>query len=242
MGVTYGFGKDFVFKEAVNYLKDKITLTSTEYKLLSDECRSKAFTVSGYSSLEVLQTFLDELTDAAQNGETKEQFREKMNSFLTTHGYDSLNPWKSDTIFRTNMQTAFNVGHYESMTDETTKKLRPYWQYETAGDGEVRESHAIMHGKVFSADDPIWDIWYPPNGFRCRCMVKSLTKKQVEERGLVVENELPYDINRDTGEIIPAFPDKGFSRNPAKKDWTPDLKGVSKDLKEIYLQKRYNKP
>ena len=47
------------------------------------------------------------------------------------------------------------------MTDETTKKMLPYWQYKTAGDGHVRETHQAMAERVFPADDPIWDVWYP---------------------------------------------------------------------------------
>lgn len=93
MDVLYGLAKDFVFKEAVAFLKGKRTLTSEEYKMLSDESRAKAFTVSGYTSLEVLQEFLDCLTKAAEEGTTKEQFREDMNSFLEEHGYEGINPW-----------------------------------------------------------------------------------------------------------------------------------------------------
>lgn len=156
MDVLYGLTKDFVFKEAVAFLKGKRTLTSEEYKMLSDESRAKAFTVSGYTSLEVLQEFLDCLTKAAEEGTTKEQFLKDMNRFLEEHGYEGINPWKCDNIFRTNMQTALNAGHYKSMTDETTMKLRPYWRYRTAGDGHVRESHAVMEGRVYRADDPIY--------------------------------------------------------------------------------------
>ena len=104
-----------------------------------------------------------------------------MNDFLERNGYEGLNPFNADVIFRTNMQTAYNAGHYKSMTNPTTKKLRPFWKYITAGDGEVRESHAQMEGRIYPADDPIWDIWYPPNGFRCRCTVVSLTKSQAIE-------------------------------------------------------------
>lgn len=206
-------------------------MNEEEYRLLDDESRAKAFTVSGYTSLQMLQEFLDCLTKAAEEGTTKEQFLKDMNSFLEEHGYEGMNPWKSDNIFRTNMQTAFNAGHYKSMTDETTKKMRPYWQYKTAGDGHVRETHQAMAERVFPADDPIWDVWYPPNGFRCRCMVVSLTRAQVERRGLTVEHEIPYDVDYSTGEIIPAFPDKGFSNNPAKAAW--------KSLKEAVKARGY---
>ena len=129
-----------------------------EYREISDECKGKAFTVSGYTSLEVLQKFLDELTEACEQGKTKKDFMDTMNDFLERNGYEGLNPFNADVIFRTNMQTAYNAGHYKSMTNPTTKKLRPFWKYITAGDGEVRESHAQMEGRIYPADDPIWDI------------------------------------------------------------------------------------
>lgn len=241
MDVSYGQTKDFVFKDAIAFLKEKKALTTEEYRSLDDESRAKAFTVSGYTSLEVLQEFLDCLEKAIEEGTTKEQFREDMSRFLEEHGYEGINPWKSDNIFRTNIQTAFNAGHYKSMTEKSVLKLRPYWQYKTAGDGDVRESHAQMADKVYRADDPIWDIWYPPNGFRCRCMVVSLTRNQVESRGLRVESKMPYNVDFSTGEIKPVFPDKGFSNNPAKSMWKPDMSRLSPKLKKIYWERKQKK-
>ncbi|CAH8721330.1 hypothetical protein HTL2_006310 [Paenibacillus melissococcoides] len=52
-----------------------------------------------------------------------------------------------------------------------------------------------MHGRVFRADDPIWNTWYPPNGFRCRCTVRTLSERQVRERGLKVETTPPVSAN-----------------------------------------------
>lgn len=234
---AYGLTGDFIFKEAVEFLKKKKPLTAAEYKSISDECRAKAFTVSGYTSLEVLQKFLDELTDACENGRTKKDFMESMNDFLERNGYEGLNPFNADVIFRTNMQTAYNAGHYKSMTDPMTKKLRPYWKYVTAGDGEVRESHQVMEGRIYAADDPIWDIWYPPNGFRCRCSVVSLTKRQAENAGVPISEGVPYDVDYSTGEILYSYPDKGFSNNPAKHVWKPDLSGVDPGLKKAYKER-----
>ncbi len=238
---TYGLSRDFIFKSAVNFLKGKKALTAEEYALLDDESRARAFSVSGYSSLQVLQEFLDEVTKASEEGTTMEAFRKTMNEFLVNHGYEADNPWHLDTIFRTNMQTAFNAGHYNSMTDETTKKLRPYWQYKTAGDGEVRQSHQVMADRVYAADDPIWNVWYPPNGFRCRCMVVSLSRAQVERRGLHVESEAPYDVDYSTGEILYKFPDKGFSNNPAKAAFQPDMTNISKPLRKLYKEREASK-
>ncbi len=233
----YGFTKDFVFWEAVEFLKVKEPLPEESYQSLSDVCKAKAFSVAGYTSIEILHKFLDALTEAIENGATKEVFQEEMNSFLEEQGYHGLNPWRADVIFRTNLQTAYNAGHYKAMTDETTKKLRPYWQYKTAADGYVREAHAVMEGRVYRADDPIWDVWYPPNGFRCRCQVVSLSPAQVEARGLQVEREPPVKLDYETGELKPIFPDKGFSSNPAKTVWKADLFEMPPLLKELYQER-----
>ena len=238
---VYGLTSDFIFKEAVEFLKKKVPLTAAEYKALDDECRAKAFTVSGYTSLEVLQKFLDELADACENGKSKKEFMDTMNDFLERNGYEGLNPFNADVIFRTNMQTAYNAGHYKSMTNPATKKLRPFWQYVTAGDGEVRESHALMEGRIYAVDDPIWNIWYPPNGFRCRCSVVSLTRSQVERSGKQISRELPYDLDYSTGEMLYRYPDKGFSNNPAKDTWKPDLSGVDSNLKKAFKERESSK-
>lgn len=47
----------------------------------------------------------------------------------------------------------------------------PFWEYHTQGDGQVRPAHAALDGKVFRADDAVWDKIYPPNGWNCRCTV-----------------------------------------------------------------------
>lgn len=91
-------------------------------------------------------------------------------------------------------------------------------------DKRVRPSHAILHEKVYPADHEFWATNYPPNGFRCRCGVRTLSARQVEKQGLTVETEMPKaDMWTDpkTGyEYFVHFPgaDKGFRNNPGK-DW-----------------------
>lgn len=120
------------------------------------------------------------------------------------------------------------------MTEPEVAKRRPYWQYQTAGDGNVRPAHAAMENRVYRWDDPVWDIWYPPNGFRCRCMVVSLTEAQVRGRHLTVENLMPHEVDRRTGEAVFYYPDKGFSANPAKNVFRPDLESIRPDLRAVY--------
>lgn len=242
MDVQYGMTGSFVFQAAVEFLKKKKSVSKEEFLKMDEASRAKAFMVSGYTKAEVLDSFLQALTEAVELGSTKEEFQKKMNAFLEENGYEGVNPFKADVIFRTNLQTAYNAGHYKSMTDDTAIKLRPFWQYRTAADGNVREEHAQMHGKVYRADDPIWDVWYPPNGFRCRCSVVSLSERQVKERGLTVETKPPRKVDRETGEILESRPDKGFATNPAKQVWEPDLTVLSTPVRKVFEKRKRKMP
>lgn len=231
-----------MFKAAVEFLKKKKSVSKEEFLKMDEASRAKAFMVSGYTKAEVLDSFLQALTEAVELGTTKEEFQKKMNTFLEENGYEGVNPFKADVIFQTNLQTAYNAGHYKSMTDDTAVKRRPFWQYRTAADGNVREEHAQMHGKVYRADDPIWDVWYPPNGFRCRCSVVSLSERQVKERGLTVETKPPRKVDRETGEILESRPDKGFATNPAKQVWEPDLTVLSTPVRKVFEKRKRKMP
>jgi hypothetical protein len=70
----------------------------------------------------------------------------------------------------------------------------------------------------------MWDMWFPPNGYRCRCSVIGLTKRQADARGIKVEdidptNTLVEPTDPSTGNRMPArqlLPDPGFKTNPGK--------------------------
>lgn len=221
--VLYG---DMTFEEAKEYFGSKLSLTKEEYKALEEKYKKLAFTVTGYSEIGVINQFYQEVLKAIDEGTTYEQFKSNINTFLKNKGYDALGDFQLDNIFRTNVQTAYNAGHYEHMTDEDVLRQRPYWRYEAVDDEDTRETHRAMDGLVFEAKDAIWDTWYPPNGYRCRCTVTSLSKRQVVEKDLKVQKgDMPFE------------PDEGFNTNPAKKDFEPNVKEYPKVLQEAFKER-----
>lgn len=237
-------GGDMTFEEAVEYFRRRIPVTAKVFYSIAYDYRVLAFTVSGYSKLQILRRFYEELLAALEQGNTLAEFRSNMNGFLEREGYEGVTPYQAENIFRTNIQTAYNVGHYKQMTDPEVMKLRPYWQYDAVNDSRTRPSHLAMDGRVFPADSPVWDTWYPPNGFRCRCTVTTLSARQVKERGLKVETEAPQAADIGDGRIVQVLPDPSFRHNPAKRPFKPDLEGYPEALKRAYRSqaaKRQNK-
>ncbi len=230
--VLYG---DLSFEEAEKYFGGKIPVTKKEFKEIADEYKTKAFTVSGYNNLEMIKKFMNALQKAIENGSTLKSFQEEMNKFLENKGYEGITPYQADNIFRNNIQTAYNVGHYAAMTDPEVKRLRPYWEYDALNDGKTRPSHRALDGAVYPAEHPFWDVYFPPNGFKCRCGVRTLSRRQVEQRNLKVMEELPdRGVDKETGEMFRIYPDENFDYNPAKKAFEVDLSSYPEPLRKAY--------
>jgi hypothetical protein len=88
-----------------------------------------------------------------------------------------------------------------------------YLVWWTAGDDHVRQrplhNHAVMHGKVFAIDHPIWNVWWPPAGHNCRCFIGTVSEAEARDLGYTGDEPTgPWPIAPDTG--LPALPDPGF--------------------------------
>lgn len=55
---------------------------------------------------------------------------------------------------------------------ETFQQRGGKLEYMTIGDGRVREAHRELEGTILPVDAPFWKLYYPPNGWNCRCFVR----------------------------------------------------------------------
>ena len=161
-------------------------------------------------------------------------------------------PWRLKTIYRTNMQTAYMAGRYKEHMENIDD--RPYWQYVAVLDSKTRPAHRLLNGKVFRYDDPFWNTHYPPLGFNCRCRVRALSKDDIKKKNITPEKSdgnISYEnvlISKKTGEVaqtavykdpvtgnkIPADP--GWSYNPGKSAWFPDLDNYPYEIAKKWIE------
>jgi len=233
-------------KEALEYWKLKVPVNQSEFYGLSEQYRVNAFTVSGLGSMDLILDMYKSLENALQNGTSLGEWKKSYSSLWEQKGWTGKSAWRVDNIFRTNIQTAYNVGRYKQM--QRVVEIRPYWMYDAVNDSRTRPTHYALNLKVFPHDHEFWDIFYPPNGFRCRCTVQTLSKRQVEQRELQIEKLNPYGgliepVDPKTNEKMPArplMPDRGFEGNPAKQHYKPDLDKYPKWLKEAFENLKKN--
>lgn len=57
------------------------------------------------------------------------------------------------------------------LTIEATKGDKGCLRYKTREDNRVRPEHRTLNNVKEPIDNPFWDVYYPPNGWACRCFV-----------------------------------------------------------------------
>ena len=215
---------------AIKFWKNRTPLATKELEQLDAGARSRAFTVAGLAKQDQVALVHTALRDCLEKGGTLADFKKSIAPLIQEHGWSG---YRIDNIFRTNMQTAYSAGRYAQM--QAVKDYRPFLQYFTIEDDRRRPSHAVLHGEVYPADHEFWESNYPPNGFKCRCGVRTLSEREVAAEGLTVRTEMPSNMlysDPKTGmEYHVALPgaDKGFASNPGK-DWLAGLTPAQVDF------------
>lgn len=235
-------------EKAIEYFERKGWAISFRWQDVWRQAHSKAFTVAGAMKMDVLESIRGEIDTALKEGRTFAQFQKELEPTLKKLGWwgrteimdpvtgelreIDVTPWRLRNIYRTNMQTSYMAGRYK-FHDET-KDSRPYWQYVAIIDASTRPSHESRNGTVLEADDPWWDSNYPPNGWGCRCRVRSLSERAFNRR----------DLTLSKGSEVKPIAEKGWNYNPGKESWKPDTSKYPKELAEQYLdgQDNYNPP
>ncbi|EBQ3682362.1 minor capsid protein [Salmonella enterica] len=244
--INAGFAMTLPPARAIAYFQSKGLAPTMSWKDMQDEAHAVEFAVAGITKLDVLSDIQNSLTRSLTEGMSFRQFQDELEPLLQRKGWlgrglvadddgvlqgKKLMPYRLDTIFRTNIQSAYAAGRYQQQMRNVAD--RPYWEYNAVMDNRTRPTHAALNGRVFRWDDPIWQTIYPPNGYNCRCWVRALTEAQMKNHPLGVESsddrlvtvQQPYGLDgemrpvkayRDpkTGQLL--VPDAGFHLNPGR--------------------------
>ena len=187
------------FDEAIAEFGRKAIMTPEEFRRLSDAARTRAFTATRLASDGLRQHAYDLLTEALKQGTTYREFAAQLAAEEVSLGVTPSSPFYVETVFRTNVQSAYGAGRYRQITSPVVAAARPFVEYRTAQDSRVRPSHAALDGTVFRQDDPGWSRYAPPNGYNCRCGIVTLRERDVDRSRVVAAADLSPDTRPDPG-------------------------------------------
>lgn len=236
---------------AVAFLASKGLVVTESWRELWKAAHARAFTVARSAGYDVVADIKDALLYSLNNGTSYKDFAKNLTPILQSKGwwgkaidkntgeiktYEGTDtpvqlgsPRRLRLIYEQNLQTAFMAGRQREMLKATGS--HPYWQYVAVMDARTRPSHGVMNGRVFSYDDDVWSVAYPPNGWRCRCRVRPISKFRFADEGMKLETAKGYisdiQIKRKDGGFdtlktinLPNMPktfkpDVGWDYNPA---------------------------
>lgn len=200
------------FREQIAFLRQKRVKPTKAWTDAMFGDHNRAIVVAGVTDAAMLEEFQAAILEAAQDGQTVEQFGKEFDRLAAKYGWDYRGErnWRVRTIFETNIRTSFMAGRLRQMRDPDVVKLRPYWQY-IHGDSRTpavpRKLHLDWHGLVLMWDDPWWDTHFPPNDWLCSCGVRSLSKRDLARLGKEGPDAAPRDallpvIDKSTGQMV----------------------------------------
>ena len=194
-----------LIEKARDIVLSKQIMTRRQFDRLDSHAKRQAFTISSTMDDRLILQMRQAVADAIVPGATTKDIERAARAAFRQIGVTPQVGFHAETVFRTVIQTALNDAKYEALLDPEIARQSAYVEYITMEDGNVRPSHRRMHGVVRPISDPVWRIWWPPNGFNCRCIVAVISHAEADSRGLQPTPELPN-----------ARPDPGFESGPGR--------------------------
>lgn len=213
------------YDDAVEWFRSRLNLTDEEFEAIDSEARRKAFVIADVAQLDIIDQVWQALERAISNGTTLQDFAAEVGGLLSA-AWGKDDPHRLETIFRTNVQKAYNRGRWKQQHDPVVQVLRPYYMYDALLDSRTSDVCNELNGTVLPIEDPFWSSHLPPVHHRCRSSLRNLTEKQAKRRGI---SEARPEVD------VP----EGFGEAPElETDFQPDLEKYPSALREQFERKR----
>lgn len=207
---------------AAEWFRARAPVTSAEYDALDEMAQARAFTIAGVTELDVVSSVYEAVGRAIEDGTTLEDFRKAVGDLLETE-WGGPNPSRLETIFRTNVQSAYSAGRYIQNNRPEVRATHPYSRFSAILDDRTTDICESLDGTVLPSDDPFWSSHQPPLHFNCRSDITAISPEEAAESG--IDTEAP-----------PTAADDGFG--DVLEPYEPDLTTRPPDLTSIYEAKQ----
>lgn len=220
-------------KPVVDYFDRRPSLPSFRWDEVAPREHALGFTVARTAGFDVLDDIRTATRKAVVDRVPFSQFRDELVPLLKAKGWwgekrvidprtgeiakvqlGSLR--RLDLIYDANIRSAEAAGDWSRI--QRVKDVLPYLEYLTSTSERKRPLHLSWVGTTLPIDDAWWSTHYPPNGWRCKCRVRS---RAMPREGAQLTRP-PLNLrpwrNGSTGEsrLVPAGIDPGWDNNPGK--------------------------
>ncbi len=176
-----------LIERAAYDLQRRQILTPAEFAAISTDAKRTAFTVARSVSTQTVDVVRNALLDDVQRGGTLREFRQAVQGAVD---HSMAAPHRLEAVYRTHLAQAYSAGQQDVLDHPLVSDEFPYLLYSATHDARTRPGHlqmerlGIQRSAVYRRDDPIWQLFYPPWGWNCRCLVIPLSVEDAARRGI----------------------------------------------------------
>ena len=222
--LSIGGSFDMPFEDAVQFLKSKISMTKEDWKHLKTEgmteaeyqdlkkkLQFRAFTVAALSEPDYTEAVKGVLLDALQNGKTMMETWADIEAMTNDWG-ESFPPNYWETVYRTNVQSAYNAGTLMEYRNNEPPAWELLFVEDERQSDTCRSLASMVSGKALLRNNPFWSVYgYPPYHFNCRTTLRAV---YADELGSDIEvANVPMKQIRKNFKV-----QDGFGGNPIEKE------------------------
>lgn len=176
-------------EQAAADLANRRLLRKQDFEALSAMARRDAFTVAGQDSLATIGRVRDLVEHIVETGPTLKEFNARLDNILV-EGDAPMNPFHRETIYRTNVQSAYSKGQDKMMENPVVKDAFPYVIDDSIKDARRTDlcswfaTNGIQGTNIYRADDPLYRQFATPRHYNCRTGRTFITAEEAAHRGV----------------------------------------------------------
>lgn len=166
---TSGIKLSTAYDGAIEFLRHRLQLSEGELADLTAQYDAAALRVVETSASSLEDALQQAILDSTQQGEGVKGGIRALRDAFNNEGFTSGSDYQLEAIFRTQTQTAYHAGRWESLTDPALNDL--LWGFEYTAIRDDRTTHEIclpLDGMRRTKDDEVWTRLWPPNHWNCR--------------------------------------------------------------------------
>lgn len=199
------------FRASIDFLERRLDLDPSQVVDLAETYSADVDTIVRTLGADVDEKVGRAMADIAREGLHTSGGVARLREAFDAAGIGPQADWQLENLYRTQVQTAYSAGQWNANQDPIIREILWGYEYTTVGDDRVRPSHAAMDGTRAAKDDPLWQTWFPPCGYNCRC-----TALEIYKGDPGATQDVPTGLVSIDGVMVQPGPDKGWDFNPGE--------------------------
>lgn len=223
-------------RAALNNARKRQIVDKTVFDAMSGANKQKAFSVAGDLTPNSIKNILNLSINAQERGDSYDEFVKSLDQ-------DTLEKIVApEIVFINSANNTYQQSRFDQQ--QRIKQLKPFLKYFTFGDDLVRPAHRAMEGTVARQDSEFWENNYPPNGHKCRCSARAMTRAQILANEEIITdtqkqaNKLSFEKQKEDriipGKLVTPIADPGGWRTSPE----PNSSGVTNVIRAFRIFKK----